>query len=237
MVKKISHTAVEKLLKSFGKKYSESLGIDLRGGREREIFRWFLASLLFGAPISESSAVKTYKCFEARGATKPDKIIAIGWQGLVELLDEGSYTRYDFKTADKLLEVMGNLIKGYGGSLTNLHERALNCEDLERRIKSLGKGTGDVTVRIFLRELREIWNKANPKPTELEILAARNLGITRSGDPAQALVDLKKFWIENRVKNHDFVDFEVALLRLGKDFCRKKRCVSCSMRDHCATEA
>lgn len=234
MVKKISHSAAKTLVKNFGKRYSELLGIDLKSKGEPEIFKWFLASLLFGAPITEASVVKTYRCFEARGAITPEKIISLGWHGLVSTLDEGSYTRYDFKTADKLLEVMSNLIKSYGGSLSNLHERALDREDLEVRIKALGKGVGNVTTSIFLRELRGIWEKADPKPTEPEILAAKHLGITRSTDPTEVLEDFKKFWVKNLVKSIDFISFETALLRLGKDFCRKGRCVKCHVRDCCA---
>ncbi|MDH7564081.1 MAG: hypothetical protein QHH24_04265 [Candidatus Bathyarchaeota archaeon] len=48
------------MLKNWGQRYSEILGIDLSEGGKEEIFKWFLASLLFGAPIKESSALKTY---------------------------------------------------------------------------------------------------------------------------------------------------------------------------------
>ncbi|MCJ7633095.1 hypothetical protein MUP77_11975, partial [Candidatus Bathyarchaeota archaeon] len=63
-----------------------------------------LASLLFGAPITESSVVKTYNCFQKHGVLTPKQILKTGWDDLVKILDEGGYTRYDFKTADKLLE-------------------------------------------------------------------------------------------------------------------------------------
>jgi hypothetical protein len=36
--------------------YSEDLGIDLEQRHEGEYFKWFLASLLFGARVSESIA-------------------------------------------------------------------------------------------------------------------------------------------------------------------------------------
>jgi hypothetical protein len=41
--------------------YSEELGISLWENDDGEIFKWFLASLLFGARISETIAEKTYK--------------------------------------------------------------------------------------------------------------------------------------------------------------------------------
>jgi len=199
------------------------LGIDLQGADRQGVFKWFLASVLFGAPISETSVMKTYRCFEKRGVITPRKILETGWDGLVEILDEGSYTRYDFKTADKLLEVMGNLVEKYDGDLNLLHGRAHDSLDLETRIKALGKGIGDVTVGIFLRELRDVWEKADPRPTPLVILAAKNLGITKSEEPKRVLEDLNNFWEENKVAGKTFGHFETALLRLGKDFYRRRK--------------
>lgn len=225
------------LTSNFGQKYSEILGISLSSRDEEEIFKWFLASVLFGAPITEIAVIKTYKCFEKRKALAPQKILEIGWNGLVEILDEGSYTRYDFKTADKLLEVMDNLVTKYEGDLNLLHEQAADSSDLEKRLKELGKGIGDVTVGIFLRELRGIWEKANPKPTLLVVLAAKNLGITKEEKPQELLRELKKFWTENKVNGKNFVNFETALLRIGKDFCRKMKCRRCKLRGICSVTA
>ncbi|MBI4588935.1 MAG: hypothetical protein HY725_08855 [Candidatus Rokubacteria bacterium] len=41
--------------------YSRNLGIDLRTGRERELFKWFLACLLFGKPIQQEVAALDLK--------------------------------------------------------------------------------------------------------------------------------------------------------------------------------
>jgi len=225
---------LDQLIKSLGRKFSDELEIDLKSADDKEIFKWFLASILFGAPIRESSAIKTYKCFKKYDILTPQKIIQTGWQGLVDILDEGTYTRYDFRTSDKLLEVMGNLVIRYEGNLNLLHEKAADSSDLEKRLKELGKGIGDVTVGIFLRELRGIWKKANPEPTPLVVSAAKNLGILREGRPQELLGELERFWIENKVNGKDFVNFETALLRVGKDFCRKKKCGGCALRRFCS---
>ncbi len=225
------------LVNNFGQKYSETLGINLSSRDEGEIFKWFLASLLFGAPITETAVIKTYKCFEHWKALVPQKILETGWNGLVKILDEGSYTRYDFKTADKLLEVMGILVTKYEGNLNLLHEQAADSSDLEKRLKELGKGIGDVTVGIFLRELRGIWEKANPKPTPLVVLAAKNLGIAKGERPQEVLRELKKFWSENKVNRKDFVNFETSLLRIGKEFCRKMKCRQCKLQRFCSVTA
>jgi len=120
------------------------------------------------------------------------------------------------------LEVMGNLKTKYDGSLTLLHDKAADSLDLEKRLKELGKGIGDVTVSIFLRELRDIWTKADPKPTPLVILAAKNLRIIRSESPEKAKKELREFWKKNRVEGMSFVNFETALLRLGRHIRRKQ---------------
>lgn len=224
---------VQKLVESLGERYSKVLGINLESGREEEIFKWFLASILFGAPITETSVIKTYKCFEKHNVLTPKAILATGWDGLVRILDEGSYTRYDFKTADKLLEVMRNLVEKYDGKLTNIYEKAGNSQELENSLKSLGKGIGDITVSIFLRELRGVWDKAKPNPTSLVVLAAKNLGIVDEKSPKSALQQLEEFWAENAVSNKSFVNFETALLRLGKNYCRKANCRKCPVKVDC----
>jgi endonuclease III len=221
------------LVKNFGRRYSEILGIDLEGRNDREIFKWFLASVLFGAPITETSVIRTFKSFEKHGVLTPEEVLGAGWHGLVDILDEGGYTRYDFKTSDKLLEVMGNLTARYGGSLNLLHEQASGSYDLEKRLKDLGKGIGDVTVSIFLRELRGVWEKADPKPTPLVILAAKNLGMIKGESPEKALRELKEFWRRNEVPGNTFVNFETALLRLGKGLCRKGKCRRCVLQPYC----
>ena len=222
---------IEKLISALGGKFSEKLGIDLSKGESTEIFKWFLASKLFGARIGTNIAIKTYREFERCGVLSPEKILETGWDGLVRILDDGGYVRYDFSTATKLLEIMKDLKKFYHGDLNELHEMVDDEDDLEDLLKGLGRGIGDVTVNIFLRELRPVWKMANPAPSELVILAAINLGfISQMEEP---LFALKKFWTLNKIPGNDFSDFEAALLRLGKDFCKKRRCDKCPLESEC----
>ena len=118
---------------------------------------------------------------------------------------------------------MGNLIAKYNGSLNLLHREAADSMDLERRLKELGKGLGNVTISIFLRELRSVWSKADPKPTALVILAARSLGIIEDESPRCALIELKDFWRRNALEGKLFVNFETALLRVGKQSRRSRQ--------------
>ena len=138
--------------------YSEDLGIDLTKPSGR--FKWFLASILFGARISEKIAMKTYRTFEKYGILSPEKILDAGWDELVRILDEGGYVRYDFSTATKLLNIMKELKEKYG-SLEKLYAQSKDTPDLVAKLKEF-KGIGDVTAQIFLRELRVVWDMDIP---------------------------------------------------------------------------
>jgi len=134
-----------------GKIYSRDLGINLKSGREEEIFKWFLACLLFGKPIQQEVARRTYFEFEKEKILTPEKILKAGWDKLVGILDRGHYIRYDFSTATKLLEICKELKEKYG-NLSNLLKQAKNKKNLSKRLQEF-KGIGPVTTRIFLREL------------------------------------------------------------------------------------
>jgi hypothetical protein len=213
------------IVQELGGKFSHELGIKLAGGRSAEIFKWFLASILFGARISEMIAVRTYKEFEKEELLNTERIVARGWDGLVAVLDAGGYVRYDFKTATKLLDVCGALIKNYGGDLNALHAKATDTTDLEKRLRMLGKGIGDVTVNIFLRELRGVWSKAEPLPSDLVLSAAKDFGLIpgTTADRRHVLAILKQRWAVEGNRPQGFADFEAAMLRWGLALRRRKR--------------
>ena len=131
--------------------YSQDLGINLQSREEKEIFKWFLACLLFGKPTQQEVAKRTYFEFQKEGLLSPEKILAAGWDKLVEVLDKGHYVRYDFSTATKLLEISQELKEKYS-SLKNLIKISKNKKDLAKRLQEF-KGIGPVTARIFLRDL------------------------------------------------------------------------------------
>jgi len=213
------------VIRRFGGRYSLELGIDLAAADTQEVFKWFLAALLFGARISEKLAAQTYRAFAHEGLLSPQTILERGWDGLVAVLDAGGYVRYDFKTATKLLNVCGSLVERYGGDLDRLHGMATSPSDLEERIKSLGKGFGEVTLSIFLRELRGVWIKAQPALAELALEGAKALGFlsAESSDRGLALESLLRIWTEEGHATQDFPDFESALVRAGLTFRRQRR--------------
>jgi len=226
---------VEELIKRLGGSFAKALGIELAQGQECEVFKWFLASFLYGARISEVIATNTYREFENRGVLTPEKIQDTGWHGLVDILDAGGYVRYDFSTATKLLVISEDLVTHYDGRLTNVHAAADGPRDLEKQLQKIGKGIGPVTSNIFLRELRRIWLKAEPLPSDPVVLAASKLGVLdkRLRSPERMLELLKEQWEKAALPGATFVDFEAALLRLGLRYCRKGKHDACPMAPWC----
>lgn len=189
--------------------YSQELGLNLHQAEDRS--KWFLASVLFAKRISAQVALNTFKQFENESIISPRAIIDAGWDKLVEILDSGGYVRYDFSTASNLLQSMTKLVTEYG-SLENLYNQAADSKELENRLREL-KGVGPVAVNIFLRELRPVWPKANPRPSPLAVELGRKLGLSES--------DLR------------LPGMESALVRVYLDFCKRRKCVECPLKAEC----
>lgn len=188
--------------------YSEELGLDL--SRPEDRFKWLLASLLFAKRISTEIAKETYRRFKEEELVTPEKILEAGWDRLVEVLDSGGYVRYDFSTASRLLEIMKKLRVEYG-DLEGIRKASKDSRDLERRLQEF-KGIGPVGVNIFLRELRGVWKKADPKPSSVVIKVARQLSLE---DPKP---------------------YESALVRLNLEYCKKHKCEECPVKNYCKRE-
>ncbi len=191
--------------------YSKDLGIDLHKPEGR--FKWFLASILFGARINEGVAANTYMVFHREGLDSPEKILSAGWEKLVRILDEGGYVRYDFSTATKLLGIMQDLKEQYG-SLEEMRRQSADTEDLERRLQEF-KGIGPVTAQIFLRELRVPW-KVNPGISSRALEMAKCLDINLEG-----------------LKGAELARVETALVKLSLRQCRRKMCSECAAMEFC----
>jgi hypothetical protein len=166
--------------------------------------------VLFAKRISAETAKETYLCFEQEELTSPDAILEAGWDRLVEVLDSGGYTRYDFSTAANLLGIVKALKEKYG-SLERLHTESSSPKDLESRLQEF-KGVGPVGVNIFLRELRGIREKAKPKPSPMAVVTAQKIGL----DP------------------EDVERYESQLVRLNLEYCKKRRSSECPLGNNCA---
>jgi hypothetical protein len=117
------------------KLYSEELGIDLSTQDDKQYFRWFLASLLFGGHISETIAGHTYQAFCHHRLMAPRDILTAGWDFLVNpIMREGDYVRYDFSKSDQVLRDCRKLVDEYSSSLWQVHEASRDAHDLELRL-------------------------------------------------------------------------------------------------------
>lgn len=122
-------------------------------GKEAELFKWFLASYLFGHRISQKIAVNTWQVFMRHRIFSFNTLSKQSWQTLVDLLGEGHYKRYDESTARNLLSMAGLMQEKYQGKITNLIKSAENKEDLSQRLQEL-KGVGPKVSEIFMREIQ-----------------------------------------------------------------------------------
>jgi len=137
--------------------------------------------------------------------------VEAGWDKLVEVLDSGGYVRYDFSTASNLLEIASSLKEKYG-SLEGLYTQSRDSNDLEKRLLEF-KGVGPTTVNIFLRELKAVWEKARPQLSPLAREVASRLGL-----------DEEELGLPT---------VESALVRLNLEFCKRRRCSGCPVREEC----
>jgi len=191
--------------------YSHELGLDLT--KEEDRFKWLLASILFAKRISSQIAKRTYKEFERERIVTPESIAEAGWDKLVEVLDSGGYVRYDFSTASNLLEIVANLKERYG-SLDSLYAEAKDSRDLAKKLLEF-KGVGPTAVNIFLRELKGIWEKAKPSLSPIAREVASKLGLKQ--------------------EELELPGVESALVRIGLEFCKGKKCSVCPVREECST--
>jgi hypothetical protein len=78
-----------------------------------------------------------------------------------------------------------------------------------------GAYLGDITVNIFLRELRGIWPKAHPALSARALTAAKAPGFVPAAmrGPDRALQALMRVWKADRGRTKDFPAFEAVLVR------------------------
>ncbi len=197
----------EKLVSIYGGTFSRELGIDLSGRCGEEIFRWLVASILFGARISWKVAEKSWRSLDRHSLLSAHALAFSKEDALIRALDEGGYARYDNRTAAKLREASKTLIERYESDPEILHERASDHIDLERRIMALAGGIGPLTAEIFLREMRGIWEKAQPPLSEFAFREAKSLGLLPEGIADRRLA------LELLPAASDLNEVEAALIR------------------------
>ncbi|UIP32969.1 DNA methylase [Stutzerimonas kunmingensis] len=135
---------------------AEDLGIDVTRG-EAELFKWFVASFLFGKRIQRDIAAEAYRVLVERNRLDtPHKLRDCGQRRLVQLLGQARYVRYDESTAARLLKLGDQLLTEYDGRLGRLRELGETHDGVEKRLLAF-EGIGPKTVAIFLREAARVW--------------------------------------------------------------------------------
>jgi hypothetical protein len=189
---------------------SIELGIDVDRD-PGEVERWFLAATLFGTRISARVAMQSYRVLSREGISTIADVAGATWDRLVELLDDGGYVRYDFRTATRLQQLELVVRERYLGRISALDRTVTDPIQLEAALDAL-PGWGPVTTRVFLRELRGVWPCAQPAVDVRARWAAAHLGL-RPDESAEGVLA----WLEGTARGArmDCRDVEAALVRLA----------------------
>lgn len=191
--------------------YSEEIGLNL--DKVPDWFPWFLSASLFAKPIPAATAVRTMSLLLQSGVRTPTRVTRTGWDELVRILDAAGYTRYDFSTADKLLEIARTIDQPEAFIALAKEPDLRVVESQLTRVQ----GIGPKTVEIFLRELQGRW-KCAPGWSKEALRASRRLGIAPSGWTLRA---------SNRRR------LETGLVRLWIEHCKARHWSSCPMASDC----
>lgn len=133
---------------------AEQLGLDKGIARKHEsaLFKWLIASFLFGKPIQQAIATDAYRVIvEQHQRDTPRKLGNCSKAELVHMLGQAHYVRYDNSTAERLVKLCKKLLDEYGGKLGNLREQSPTRAEFEKRLQAF-EGIGPKTVEIFMRE-------------------------------------------------------------------------------------
>jgi hypothetical protein len=199
-----------RVVAALGGRYSTEMGIDVDQGDD-EIERWFLAATLFGTRISARVAERTFRVFADHGLSRVALASEFTWDALVALLDEGGYTRYDFRTATRL-HVLADVVRAeYEGRAARLGVMFRTYSELREALDEL-PGWGPVTIELFLRELRGVWPGAEPPTAPRAVQAALHLGLWRENGTETSLACVRRLATESGL---DVRDLESGLVRLS----------------------
>lgn len=133
---------------------ARQLGLDegLAQGRDDALFKWLIASFLFGKPIQQRIAEQAYRVIvEQQRLDTPRKLGSCSKAELVRMLGQARYVRYDLSTAERLVKLCHKLEADCAGSLGTLHRHSADRHDFEQRLLAF-EGIGPKTVEIFMRE-------------------------------------------------------------------------------------
>lgn len=133
---------------------ASQLGLDaaLAQANEAALFKWLIASFLFGKPIQQTIATAAYRVIiDQHQRDTPQKLKRCSKAELVRMLGQAHYVRYDLSTAERLQKLCAKLLKEYEGKVSGIRERSADQREFETRLLAF-EGIGPKTVEIFMRE-------------------------------------------------------------------------------------
>jgi len=223
------------LVTRLGGSYSRLLGIKLAGMESEESFKWFVASVLLGSPVRPSNALAAYRELESGGLLEPHRLATVEEALLVERLQAAGVTGYTRRIATTLTLAAESLVVDYEADINRLHFFAEDARDLEGRLRQLGRKIPHRAVNLFLTEMRGVWDKARPGLALAAVEAAFRLGVIDNREGVEVADELRAIWDRTGHRGRTYADFEVALARLGENYCEKRHCFSCPMNKLCVS--
>ena len=179
---------VRDLLAEHGRTFAEELEIDLREDAPSPWFRLLCFALLCSTRIGTRIAVRAASDLSAAGWSDAAAMASATWEGLVRVLDDAGYVRYDFRTATRLELLSRRVLDVYGGDLRRLREAAERSPQRERRLLQEFAGIGPVGAGVFLREAQAAWPELRPYVDARTRETARELGLPADPERLAALV-------------------------------------------------
>jgi hypothetical protein len=225
------------LVTRLGGSYSRLLGINLAGMESDELFKWFVAAILLGSPVRAGSALSAFRRIESSGLLEPRSLANVDETLLVDHLLASGITGYTKRIAATLRLAVQSLVVEYDADINRLHFFAEDENDLIRRLRQLGRKVPLRAVNLFLREMRGVWDKAHPGLSRAAIEAACCLGVIDNDSEGEVAEVVRALWHRTGHGGRSYADFEVALVRLGENYCGMRRCILCPMGKLCLSRS
>ncbi len=221
------------LVTRLGGSYSRLLGINLASMESDEAVKWFIAAILLGSPVRMGSALSAFRGMESAGLLKLQPLAVAEESVLIDLLVVAGVTRASRRIAVTLQRAAESLVVDYDADINRLHFFAEDADDLVHRLHRLGDKVPYRAVKLFLREMRGVWDKARPCRSDSLLEATRSLGLVDASVESEVADKLRCLWERVDRGERTYSDFQVALVRLGETYCRKGCCNSCPMSKLC----
>ncbi len=221
------------LVTRLGGSYSRLLGINLASMESDELAKWLIAAIVLGSPVRMGSALSAFRGMESAGLLKLQRLAVVEQSLLIDLLVVAGVTRASRRIARTLQRAAESLVADYDADINRLHFFSEDADDLVHRLHRLGDKVPYRAVKLFLREMRGVWDKARPYRSDSVLEATRSLGLVDVSLESEVVDKLRCLWERVDRGERTYSDFQVALARLGETYCRKGCCDSCPMCKLC----